>query len=109
MDSFGSQKSIHSKGKFMGRITTEPLRARVGTHGSVGTAVGPGWLSGPRFDSHFIGTTAAIAILAGLIVAAQPGLFLPLLFLDLWLLGYHHVVSTYTRLCFDADSLRRRG
>jgi hypothetical protein len=22
----------------------------------------------------------------------------------LWLLGYHHVVSTYTRLCFDRDS-----
>jgi hypothetical protein len=25
------------------------------------------------------------------------------------LTGYHQVVSTYTRLCFDADSLRRRG
>lgn len=93
----------------MGRIGTAPLRTRVGTRGSVGSAVGPGWLSGPRFDRHFIGTAAAIAILSGLIVAAEPGLFLPILFLDLWLLGYHHVVSTYTRLCFDRDSLRRRG
>ena len=44
-----------------------------------------------------------------MLVAARPELFLPILLLDLWLLGYHHVVSTYTRLCFDADSLRRRG
>jgi hypothetical protein len=109
MDSIGSRKSIYSKRKFVSRITTAPLRARVGTHGSVGAAVGPGWLSGPRFDRHFIGTTAAIAILSGLIVAAKPGLLLPVLFLDLRLLGYHHVVSTYTRLCFDADSLRWRG
>ena len=93
----------------MGRIDTALHRARVGTHGSVGAAVGLGWLSGPRFDRHFIGTTAAIAILSGLIVAAKPGLLLPVLFLDLRLLGYHHVVSTYTRLCFDADSLRWRG
>ena len=27
--------------------------------------------------------------------------------LDLWLLGYHHVVSTFTRLCFDKESLRQ--
>ena len=26
---------------------------------------------------------------------------------DLWLLGYHHVVATYTRLAFTADTLRR--
>jgi len=93
----------------VGRIGTAPLRTRVGTSGSVGSAVGPGWLSGPRFDRHFIGSTATIAILSGLIVAANPSLFLPILLLDLWLLGYHHVVSTYTRLCFDADSWRQRG
>jgi hypothetical protein len=71
-------------------------------------AVGPGWLSGPRFDRHFIFTSAAIAILSGVLVAARPGLFVPVLMLDLWLLGYHHVVSTYTRLCFDRDSFARR-
>jgi hypothetical protein len=27
------------------------------------------------------------------------------LILDLWFLGYHHVISTYTRLCFDRKSL----
>jgi len=25
------------------------------------------------------------------------------------LLGYHHVVSTFTRLVFDAESFRRHG
>jgi len=37
-------------------------------------------------------------------VLAEPSLFWPILFLNLWLLGYHHVVSTYTRLCFDGQS-----
>lgn len=96
----------------MGTIITssgsEAVRARVGNSGSGGAAVGPGWLSGARFDRHFIVTTAAIAILSGIVVARQPGLFLPILMLDLWLLGYHHVVSTYTRLCFDAESFRKQ-
>src|SRR5688572_29022282 len=64
----------------------------------------PGWLVGPRFDSAFIVGIAALALAAGLAVANQPQLFLLILFLDLWLLGYHHVVSTYTRLCFDRES-----
>ena len=34
-------------------------------------------------------------------------LFAVLLVADLWLLGYHHVVATYTRLAFDTRSLRR--
>jgi hypothetical protein len=36
----------------------------------------------------------------------HPALFLPILVADLWLLGYHHVIATYTRLCFDAESFR---
>ena len=40
-------------------------------------------------------------------VLARPGLFAVLLVADLWLLGYHHVVATYTRLAFTADGLRR--
>ena len=76
--------------------------------GNPAVAVGPGWLLDPRFDRHFIFTSAAIAILSGVLVAARPVLFVPVLMLDLWLLGYHHVVSTYTRLCFDRDSFARR-
>lgn len=80
---------------------------RAGVGGST-VAVGPGWLSGPAFDRHFIVTAAAIAILSGMLVAAHPGLFVPVLLLDLWLLGYHHVVSTYTQLCFDRENFARR-
>jgi hypothetical protein len=64
----------------------------------------PGWLVGPRFDAAFILGIAALALAAGFAVASQPQLFLLILFLDLWLLGYHHVISTYTRLCFDRES-----
>ena len=67
-------------------------------------AASPGWLHHARFDRWFIFGIALIAICTALTVTAYPSLFLPILFLDLWLLGYHHVVSTYTRLCFDKQS-----
>jgi hypothetical protein len=35
----------------------------------------------------------------------NPHWFVPILVLDLWFLGYHHVIATYTRLCFDRKSL----
>ncbi len=63
-----------------------------------------GWLRSRGFDLWFILGVATIALLSGLLVVAKPALFGPVLFLDLWLLGYHHVVSTYTRLCFDRTS-----
>ncbi|MEO1747462.1 MAG: hypothetical protein AAFR27_02385, partial [Pseudomonadota bacterium] len=33
-------------------------------------------------------------------------LFYPILIIDLVFLGYHHVISTYTRICFDKSSFR---
>src|SRR5688500_14132536 len=62
------------------------------------------WLRGPMFDWTLILGTALIAIVSGFAVAADPNLFAPILALDLWLLGYHHVVATFTRLAFDAKS-----
>ena len=50
--------------------------------GNPAVAVGPGWLLDPRFDRHFIFTSAAIAILSGVLVAARPVLFVPLLRLN---------------------------
>ena len=35
-----------------------------------------------------------------------PDLFRAVLVADLFLLGYHHVISTFTRLAFDRQSLR---
>lgn len=56
------------------------------------------WLSGFRFDSLFIFGVLGVALLSGFIVWHNPALFAPVLFLDLWFLGYHHVISTFTKL-----------
>ncbi len=66
----------------------------------------PAWLRGATFDLSYIFGIPAIALLAGAVVVAQPALFPAIIFLDLWLLGYHHVISTFTRLAFDRDSFR---
>lgn len=66
-----------------------------------------GLLRGVRFDGNFIFGIALVALASGVAVTIQPSLFAPILFLDLWLLGYHHVISTYTRLCFDKASTRQ--
>ena len=69
-------------------------------------ALSAGWLRGVRFDGTLIVAAAAIALLSGWVVVRDPRQFGPILFLDLWLLGYHHVIASYTRLCFDRESLR---
>ena len=63
-----------------------------------------GWLRNPTFDTGFIVGIAVLSIATGVIVSSKPALFLPILAADLWLLGYHHVISTYTRLAFDKES-----
>jgi hypothetical protein len=65
-----------------------------------------GLLRGTGFDFTFIAGIALVALACGVAVSYQPSLFWPILTLDLWLLGYHHVVSTYTRLAFDRESFR---
>jgi len=66
-----------------------------------------GWLRGLTFDSLYIFGTLSVAIAAGSIVIGQPALFLTVFVLNGWLLGYHHVVSTFTRLSFDSDSFKQ--
>lgn len=68
-----------------------------------------GWLRDQRFDLIFIVGLTGLALAAGAAVLFEPRLLVPILLADLWLLGYHHVISTFTRLCFDKDSLRRYG
>ena len=67
-------------------------------------AVTTGWLRNPAFDAFFIGGLALLAITVGVTIGARPDLFLLIFLADLWLLGYHHVVSTFTRVCFDRKS-----
>ena len=69
--------------------------------------VSGGWLRSPGFDAFFIGGTACVALASGALIAARPELFLLIFLADLWLLGYHHVVSTFTRLCFDRASFEQ--
>jgi hypothetical protein len=67
------------------------------------------WLRNLSFDSAFL----LLPLLTGIFFAAlcnnQPALFVTVLFFDLWLLGYHHVISTYTRIAFDWTSARANG
>ncbi|HEX6045133.1 MAG TPA: hypothetical protein VFZ22_11640, partial [Pyrinomonadaceae bacterium] len=63
-----------------------------------------GWVRSPGFDLTYVAGISLVAIAAGAMVVANPRLF-PLVFvLNAWLLGYHHVVATFTRLTFDRES-----
>lgn len=62
------------------------------------------WLRGRSFDMTFIVGLAVGAIALALAAVTEPRLFPIILVADLWLLGYHHVISTYTRLAFDRES-----
>ncbi len=66
-----------------------------------------GWLREPIFDFGFVLGTAAVALVATLFAMLDVSIFVPILMLDVWLLGAHHVVATYTRLCFDRESFRQ--
>ena len=72
------------------------------------TRTSPAWLRGAGFDSALIFGGFALALLSGAAILYEPSWFYPILLLDLWVLGYHHVISTYTRLCFDRASYRER-
>jgi hypothetical protein len=60
-----------------------------------------------EFDATLLLVPLGTALMAALAVIADPSLYTIVLLADLWLLGYHHVVATYTRLAFDTQSLRR--
>lgn len=64
----------------------------------------PGLLRGVEFDVLFIAVLPLIGIASGFLVTYDNSLFMPILVADLWLLGYHHVIATYTRLMFDKKS-----
>lgn len=79
-------------------MTTETARA------NAPTLADSGWLRDSQFDVLFIAGLALLGIGAALFVAVDPVLLFPIVFAaDLWLLGYHHVISTFTRLAMDPD------
>ncbi len=68
------------------------------------TRVHLGWLKNLHFDLVFILGTAGLALLAGAILGIFPDWFIPILTLNIWILGYHHITATFTRLIFDWES-----
>ncbi|MFD1196055.1 hypothetical protein ACFQ3C_15395 [Seohaeicola saemankumensis] len=62
------------------------------------------WIRNARFDFFFIFGLLALSCITGAVILLEPSLFYPILVIDLWFLGYHHVISTYTRICFDKES-----
>ena len=62
-----------------------------------------GHLRSPLFDASFIFLIPLVAVIGGLLSHVDIEYFQLILVLDLWVLGYHHVIATYTRLAFDRD------
>ena len=73
-----------------------------------GSPPAPVWLRDARFDSALVLGCFLLPILAGAAIVFEPAWFLPILIVDLWVLGYHHVIATFTRLCFDKPSFEER-
>lgn len=77
----------------------------MGIAASLANTSDPGWLRSARFDLNFIVGTTVLALSAVTLVMFDPRWFGVVLILNLWLLGKHHVVSTFTRLCFSKADL----
>lgn len=71
------------------------------------TAAHSGWLYSRSFDGFFIYGVAALAVACGLLAYWVPAIAPAVIMANLWALGYHHVIGTFTRLCFDRESHRR--
>lgn len=67
----------------------------------------PLYMRSARFDRMFVLGIPLLALAVGALALGFPDYFWLILTLDLALLGYHHVISTYTRLLFDMQSARQ--
>ena len=75
--------------------------------GATVVAPSPSYVWNEWFDNTLLIAPVALGLLAAAAVTSEPALYATVLLADLWLLGYHHVVSTYTRLGFSSQSLRQ--
>ena len=64
------------------------------------------WIRNQQFDLVFIVGLLVLSIVTYMVIVWEPSLFYPILVIDLWFLGYHHVISTFTRVCFDKESFQ---
>jgi hypothetical protein len=76
--------------------------------GSVASAPhSAGWLKDRSFDLSFTVGIPLLAAVAAILGGIEPGLFVIIVVADLWLLGYHHVVSTFTKLAGTREDRHR--
>jgi hypothetical protein len=71
------------------------------------SATGSSYIRTATFDAALIAVPSITGLAVGAAAVAAPILFPLALIADVWLLGYHHVVATYTRLAFDWRSFVR--
>ena len=60
-----------------------------------------------KFDATLLVAPVVLGLLAAAFVTSNPAWYAAVVLADLWFLGYHHIVSTYTRLGFSSKSLLR--
>ena len=85
------------------------LPAGVSMESVAATAAAPprSFVWNESFDATLLVAPIALGLLAAAVVTANPALYAAVVVADLWFLGYHHVVSTYTRLGFSSRGLLR--
>jgi hypothetical protein len=66
-----------------------------------------GWIRSPQFDGLLLFGCPFLALLAGVTLLYWPNAFQSVFLLNLWLLGYHHVIATFTRLTLDNESFQQ--
>jgi hypothetical protein len=71
------------------------------------STVTSGYLFGRGFDAALIGGVLALSLALGALGLASEEAFYAVVLVDVWLLAYPHVASTYTRIAFDRASARR--
>jgi hypothetical protein len=67
----------------------------------------PTYIRSASFDSTLLGAPLCAAFVAAAFAMADPRWYAFVLLADVWFLGYHHIVATYTRLTFNRESLRQ--
>lgn len=61
----------------------------------------------PGFDTALVIGLPALALITAFAVTMQPEWLGEVIAIDIWLLGFHHVIATFTRTAMDRDSFRR--
>lgn len=66
-----------------------------------------GWLKDAPFDLGLIGGVLLVAGIMSALTVVAPSLFLPMLAVHTWVLGYDHVAATFTKLAGLPEDRRR--